>query len=944
MAESHSEPWETLSRRHRTGDVPSGCRLEKLLHDDGVCEVFRAWDEVEGRSCFVKCFGRRVVSYDEAAVIQAMKHEQRLSEHAELEFVLGAVLEESVLYSHVTCAWHDGRPLAEILKNEGVLEENRCLKIAKAILSKLEAFEKAGLGHGSLTLNGVLLDDDDRVWLASSGFPGMTDRYACQDARNGDFNVVTDFYSVGVMMYELLCNESPFGPAGQVTPLWERRPDVSSDICLFIHRMMSEKRDVRPLTVQEALHGLSNVDTYSRLSPESLASKLKKMEETPSPKHVKVMKGVSAELRSSPKKAGGSWFLKLVAAVLILLSFGVGYGWANSSQGSLRMPKPLSFLEPALKKITHAREDAVDAETAELSAEEPKVAEDVNLAVDDKDDDEEEDDDGDDAVVVEAAPTEAVAPSDDDDEDEDVVVTNTAVKKEDVVIEEGEKMDRWAVDDNDDDNAAAAEEKKPEQELSVEDAAELQKQLEAALKKRNAKDVKTLLNAGAKLDWVSEDGTSLMQQACARGHWDAVEFMLKQGADPNWRPKVPGEKFKLPLQVALDNGKKTFPALVMLLKYKADPQLLFDTALYFTNTEDGGKKPIRKDSVGIVALCQYDYLRDNRTAQLEVLSAWLEARKGALPDELAAAVLTNAIDQKMSKSFIKAVFQRVKNMKSPAYGAVLLSAMKHKNRIELLGFLKDRGIQVNNVCELEKDGVLVEETPLYHAVRTKCDEQVIRWLLANGASVKWTDADGKTVMDLDADPKIKMLLLNAKQGKKITQEWSGNLYTTGTTIIITNSPWEADLNGKTHKGEHEEWITSQPAPNDPKYTGDIDFFWRYEVDQKALTLEPRNGCEVLVMTGNLTPFDQIEVSYIAKQKFSDTTLSYTKEEGSPLRAGSIILFRTSRGNFGKFRVIRYEDEFIEKKKRRNVSLMIHWVVYHLDEEEVRQSHSKRTIW
>ncbi|MBQ2337348.1 MAG: hypothetical protein II381_13620, partial [Victivallales bacterium] len=115
-------------------------------------------------------------------------------------------------------------------------------------------------------------------------------------------------------------------------------------------------------------------------------------------------------------------------------------------------------------------------------------------------------------------------------------------------------------------------------------------------------------------------------------------------------------------------------------------------------------------------------------------------------------------------------------------------------------------------------------------------------------------------------------------------------------------------------------------------------------DQKTLTLEPRNGCEVLVMTGNLTPFDQIEVSYIAKQKFSDTSLTYSKEEGSPLRGGSIILFRTSRGNFGKFRVIRYEDEVIDNKKRRNVSLMIHWVVYHLDDEEVRQSHSKRTLW
>ena len=530
------------------------------------------------------------------------------------------------------------------------------------------------------------------------------------------------------------------------------------------------------------------------------------------------------------------------------------------------------------------------------------------------------------------------------------MVTKTAEKEEDVVIEEGEPMARWEVDDNDNDNDndadAAAEEKKPEQELNAEDAATLQNQLEAALKKRNAKEVKDLLNAGAKLDWVSEDGTSLMQQACARGHWDAVEFMLKQGANPNWKPKAPGKKFKLPLQIALDNGKKTYPALLMLLKYKADPDMLFQTGLYFANEDDKSQKQTRRDIAGIVALCQYGYLSESRASQLELLEAWLNARKGDLKDELMATVLTNAIDQKMSKAFIKAVFQRVKNMKSPAYGAVLLSAMKHKNRIELLGILKERGIQVNNVCELEKDGVLVEETPLYHAVRTKCDELVIRWLLANGAnaSLKWKDADGKTVMDLDADPKIKQLLLNAKQGKKVTQEWSGSLYTTGNTLIKTNMPWEADLNGLTRKGEHEEWITSQPPPTDKKFEGDVDFFWRYEVGQKTLTLEPRNGCEVLVMTGNLTPFDQIEVSYIAKQKFSEKTLTYSKEEGSPLRAGSIILFRTSRGNFGKFRVIRYEDEVIEQKKRRNVSLLIHWVVYHLEEEEVRQSHSKRTLW
>ncbi len=937
MVERLSEPWGTMSRRHRAGDVAGGCRLEKLLHDDGVCGVFRATDEQDGCSCLVKCFGQRVTSYDEEVVSQAMEHEEKLAANEDLGLVLNAVEEENILDSVVVCAWHEGRSLADILRNNGVFDESRCLDIAKAIASELRKFESAGLPHGSLALEGVLLEEDGKIWLGSCGFPGMTGRYASMDARNGQLDMQSDFYSVGVMLYEMLSGESPFGGGGQVIPLWERRPDVSADLCLFIHRLINEKHDVRPSTVKELMDILSEVDSSSRLSGESLAMRVKKMAETTSSKPVRTIKGVSAALRSRPEKTGGSWFLKIVAAVLILLSFGVGYGWANSSQGNLRIPKSLAFLEPALKKIVHGRGDAAEPQEATET-----VAETIEPSEQSKTEDDTED------VADEAeedAQEEKITPQ--GVEKGKMVVASSTLEKEEPV--EGEPMARWT--QMEDDNSAAAENdnaagdgKEPGKELSAEDAANLQKQLEAALKKRNAKEIKDLMNAGAKLDWVSEDGTSLMQQACARGHWDAVEFMLKQGANPNWRPKVAGAKFKLPLQIALDNGKKTYPALLMLLKYKADPEILFQTGLYFTNDDGDKQKQIRRDIAGIVALCQYGYLRESRASQLELLEAWMNARKGDLTDELMATVLTNAIEQKMSKAFVKAVFQRVKNMKSPAYGAVLLSAMKHKNRIELLGMLKDRGIQVNNVCELEKDGVLVEETPLYHAVRTKCDEQVVRWLLANGASLKWTDADGKTVMDLDADPKIKQLLLNVKQGKKITQDWSGGLYTTGTTTIKTNMPWEADLNGLTRKGEHEDWVTMQPPPTDQAFAGDIDFFWRYEMDQKALTLEPRNGCEVLVMTGNLTPFDQIEVSYITKQKFSEKTLSYSKEEGSPLRAGSIILFRTSRGNFGKFRVIRYEDEIIDKKKRRNVSLMIHWVVYHLQEEEVRQSHSKRTIW
>ena len=91
MVERLSEPWGAMSRRHRVGDVAGGCRLEKLLHDDGVCEVFRATDEQDGCSCLVKCFGRRVTSCDEEVVAQAMEYECKLASNADIGLVLNAV-------------------------------------------------------------------------------------------------------------------------------------------------------------------------------------------------------------------------------------------------------------------------------------------------------------------------------------------------------------------------------------------------------------------------------------------------------------------------------------------------------------------------------------------------------------------------------------------------------------------------------------------------------------------------------------------------------------------------------------------------------------------------------------------------------------------------------------------------------------------------------------
>ncbi len=926
MVERLSKTSGDAARRHQVGELLGDYRLESVLHADGVTEIYRAVNVRDDSVCLVKCFGVSLTEHDVEVVEGIMKHENDLLQYSELSVNKEVNVSFAPLESNVVSKCKEGRSLSELLRNEGPLSESYCLAVMRNTVLALKPFEAAGLGYGGLTLDGVHVASDGSILLENRGFAGLTGCFSAPETTCEQVDVRSDFYSIGAMMYMLLTGHEPFGNAGQMMPLWEMRPELSSDLVLLVHRLLNENPDERPADVEEMLACLDGVDLSRHLAAEELQEIVDGGGQVTTGRNVRKMKAVSAETKRRRNQTGGSWIMKVSYVALFVLAFCVGYGLAVSRDDALQLPLVESVL-----KVSENKEDAKEEQLQEAIVEE-RTEEDGFPSADVEMEGVEEMD-----TSLEAEGNKSIeipVVEQDEDEEQGFVADDgkPEEKAEKVVVEDEKKKEKEDKED---------EEKKVK---ISEEAQQRQKQLEAALKRRNAKEIKTLIDAGAKLDWVSEDGTSLLQQACARGHWDAVEFMLKQGADVNWRPRVPGEKFKMPLQIAIDNGRKVHGAVLMLLKHKADPEILFNAGVFFKNNGDDAGALARKNIAGIVAMCQHGYLRDNHLLQQEVFNAWYEANKDDLTDELKAQVIANAIEQKMSKGFLKTAMQRVKSMKAPQYGRVLLAAMKHKNRIELLGRLKTFGINVNAECEIEKDGVIQKETPLYYAVREKADEDVIRWLLANGANVKWTNEDGKTVMDLDMNPKIKTLLLEARQGKKVVQEWNDNLYTTGMTTIRPNMPWDADLNAVTVKGEHSDWITSASAKDQKLVEADVDFFWSYDIENKKLTLEPRNGCEVLPMTNNLTPFQQVQVSYIAKQKFSDRTLEYTKDESSPLKSGSVVLFRTSKGNFGKFRVARYEDEVIDKKKRRNVAIRIHWVVYHLREEDVRESHSKRTIW
>jgi serine/threonine protein kinase len=122
----------------------------------------------------------------------------------------------------------DGLPLSRLLK-EGPLAVDRAVRIACDILSGLEAVHAAGIIHRDLKPSNIFVsspDGIDSVKLFDFGvaadenaLSGKTTRgialgtphyMAPERLSSGVFNVRTDIYSMGVVLYEMITGKKPY--------------------------------------------------------------------------------------------------------------------------------------------------------------------------------------------------------------------------------------------------------------------------------------------------------------------------------------------------------------------------------------------------------------------------------------------------------------------------------------------------------------------------------------------------------------------------------------------------------------------------------------------------------------------------------------------------------------------------------------------------------------
>lgn len=190
--------------------------------------VYLAHDSAMDRYLALKLI--RLGQADDPAV--AVEFVQRLAklQHPALGAVLDVGVQGELLY--VASEFISGRTLGQLIRQHYALGPEKACRIICEVLGALEAAHGAGIFHGNLTPENVLVEGDGQSRLVDFWIPGVGGKSPRIDALPGlsaysapeylhtpELTARYDLHAVGVLLFEMLVGASPYAAATRAEAL-----------------------------------------------------------------------------------------------------------------------------------------------------------------------------------------------------------------------------------------------------------------------------------------------------------------------------------------------------------------------------------------------------------------------------------------------------------------------------------------------------------------------------------------------------------------------------------------------------------------------------------------------------------------------------------------------------------------------------------------------------
>jgi eukaryotic-like serine/threonine-protein kinase len=259
------------------GDVIAGrYELVELIGRGGMSTVWKAEDRLLDRTVAIKVLHEQLTRDEE--YVERFRREARAVaqlSHPNIVTVIDRGEDEGsqyIVFEHV-----DGENLKQLIERSGPQQVRDALLLALQMARALSFAHNRGLIHRDVKPQNVLLNEDGQAKMTDFGIArsvdvegvtitgtvlGTSEYIAPEQARGQRVDALTDVYSLGVVLYELLTGGVPFHGENFVAialrhvnepppSVLERRPDCPPRVAMAVERAMAKRPEDRFASMEE---------------------------------------------------------------------------------------------------------------------------------------------------------------------------------------------------------------------------------------------------------------------------------------------------------------------------------------------------------------------------------------------------------------------------------------------------------------------------------------------------------------------------------------------------------------------------------------------------------------------------------------------------------------------------------------------------------------------